>query len=89
MKISLSPKVQKLVDRRVKSGVFATREEFVAAAVMSLEQQADFGDFRSGEMDQLLAEGERSLRGTASLDGDEAFRRRRRDRAKTRSGKSK
>ena len=72
--MNLDPKLQKLIDERVKSGKYASPEDVVAAALLTLDQQERFGDFAVGELDDLLAEGERSIEKDGPLDGDEAFR---------------
>ncbi len=46
----------------------------MAAAIMALDQQEQFGDFEANELDNLLAEGESSIEREGTLDGDEAFR---------------
>lgn len=74
MNLLLGPEMQKLIDERVKSGRYATPEDVVAAALLTLDQQEQFGDFASGELDELLAEGERSIKRDGTLDGNEAFR---------------
>ena len=81
MNLSLDPKLQKLIDERVKSGKYARPEDVVAAALLTLDQQERFGDFAMGELDVLLAEGERSIAKDGTLDGDEAFRMRQARRA--------
>jgi hypothetical protein len=78
--------LKKLIQRRMKAGKYATPEDVVAAAMLTLDQQERFGEFAPGEMELLLAEGERSIRSEGTLDGDRAFRarqRRRRDKLKT------
>lgn len=74
MILSLKPDVQKLIDDRVASGQYSTPEDVVAAAVISLDQKEQFGDFDTGELGNLLSEGERSIELEGMLDGDEAFR---------------
>jgi len=74
MILSLKPDVQKLIEERVTSGQYSTPEDVVAAAIKALDQQEQFGDFEAGELDNLLAEGERSIEQESALDGDEAFR---------------
>ena len=74
MNIFISPKLQKLIDERVSSGQYASAEDVVAAALTTLDQQERFGDFAQGELDELLAEGERSIDEDGALDGDECFR---------------
>ena len=82
MNLSLSSSVQKLIEERVKSGKYATPEDVVAAAILTLEQQEQFGDFEPGELDGLLAEGEQSIEREGTLDGDKAFRMRAKRRAR-------
>jgi len=82
MNLSLPEEIQKLIEKRVKSGEYRTPEDVVAAAVQSFDAQKGFGDFEPGEMDALLAEGERSIEQEGTLDGDEAFRQRRQRRAR-------
>jgi len=84
MNLSLKPEVQKLIDERVNSGRFASQEEVVAAAVIALDQLERFGEFDAGELDSLLAEGERSIEQDGTLDGDEAFQLRAQRRAERR-----
>lgn len=81
MNLSLDPKLQKLIDERVKSGQYASAEDVVAAALLTLDQQERFGGFAAGELDTLLAEGEQSIVDEGTLDGEEAFRLRQKRRA--------
>jgi Arc/MetJ-type ribon-helix-helix transcriptional regulator len=85
MILSLQQDVQRQIDDRVNSGKYSSPEDVVAAAIMALEQQERFGDFGAGELDELLAEGERSIAQEGTLDGDEAYRLRCRRRADRRS----
>lgn len=85
MNLSLDPELQKLIDERVKSGRYATAEDVVAAALLTLDQQEWFGDFASGELDTLLAEGEQSITEEGTLDGNEALQLRRARRANKRT----
>ena len=85
MNLTLPPQIQKLIDERVRSGKYKTPEDVVAAAVATLEQQEQLGDFAPGELDRLLAEGEA---GDADLDGEEVLRELRelRQRGKSKAG---
>ena len=85
MILSLKPDVQKLIEERVTSGKYSTPEDVVAAAILALDQQEQFGDFEAGELDSLLAEGERGIEQEGTLDGDEAFRLRQQRRAQLRN----
>lgn len=49
MNLSLTADVQKLIEQRMLSGKYATPEDVVAAALITLEQQEQFGDFQPGE----------------------------------------
>jgi Arc/MetJ-type ribon-helix-helix transcriptional regulator len=80
MRLTLKPNVQKLIDQRVRSGKYATPEDVVSAAVLTLDQQEDFGVFAKGELESLLAKGEESIRRRGTLDGDEAYNARRKRR---------
>lgn len=82
--LTLDPEAQKRIDAWVSSGRFSRPEDVVAAALRALDQQERFGDFDAGELDNLLAEGERSIEQEGTLDGDEAYRQRRQRRAEKR-----
>ena len=60
MKTSPPPEVERIVEERVRSGKYRTAEDVVTAAVLSLHQRETLGDFAPGELDELIAEGERS-----------------------------
>jgi hypothetical protein len=53
------------------------------------ENQAptEFGDFAEGELDKLLAEGERSIEEEGTIDAEEAFRQRQIRRMQRREGR--
>ena len=70
MTISLSQETQKLVEERMKDGGYASAEDLILAALASLERQETGGDFAAGEMDDLLAQGERS---GEPLDGEQVL----------------
>jgi antitoxin ParD1/3/4 len=70
MNLSLPPHVQQSIEDRVKSGRYRSREDVIAAAVASLEQQEQFGDFEAGEMDRLIEEG---LNSGPPLKGEQVF----------------
>lgn len=70
MKLSLPPRIQKLIDERVESGRYKTPEDVVAAAMANLDQQEALGDFEPGEFEQLLDEGEQS---GSPLDGEQVL----------------
>ena len=61
MNITLSPKTKKMIDARLKSGKYKTTQDVIEAAVSTLEIQEKFGDFAPGEIDALLADGEKDI----------------------------
>ncbi len=77
MTLLLSKRIKKVIEEKVRSGQYERAEDVVSAAIGSLISQEDFGDFKGGELNKLLAAGERSIRRAGTLDGDEALRRRR------------
>jgi hypothetical protein len=72
MTFSLKPELQKLVEEKVKAGLFPLAEALVNSAV---EQFVADDDFEPGEMERLLAIGEEDARPGRLVDGDEAFAR--------------
>jgi putative addiction module CopG family antidote len=84
MELTLRPELQRLIEERLKSGRYATAEEVVAAALLTLDQQESVGDFEPDEMDSLLIEGEQSIADEGLLDGDKAFQERQQRRAQKR-----
>ena len=69
--MEISPKTEKLIKDRMKKGGYASPEAVVLAGLASLQQNESFGDFEPGELDELLAEGEKSGK---PLPADEVFR---------------
>jgi putative addiction module CopG family antidote len=61
MRLSLSPETQELIGAKLKTGQYESADDVVRASLAALEQQEQFGDFAPGELDELLAEGERSI----------------------------
>ena len=70
MNLSLPPHVQQLIEDRIRSGKYHSAEDVIVAAMASLEQQEQPGDFEPGEMDRLIEEG---LSSGAPLDGEQVF----------------
>jgi putative addiction module CopG family antidote len=59
MTLKLDPKMQRMIERRVRGGKYASPEDVIRAGLAALEQQEQFGDFEPGELDALIAQGER------------------------------
>ena len=73
MQVSISSRMQKFVEEKVKAGEYASAEEVVEAGLASLEQQEQAGDFSPGELDRLLAEGEKDIAQGGLVDGEQVF----------------
>lgn len=72
MTVSLKPELQKLVEEKVKAGLFPSADALVNSAV---EQLVADDDFEPGEMQKLLDVGEEAAREGRFVDGEEAFAR--------------
>ncbi len=72
MPVSLKPELEKLVQEKVRAGLFRSVDELVNAAV---EQVVAEDDFAPGELESMLAVGEAQAREGRFVDGDEAFQR--------------
>ncbi len=70
MNLAISPKLQELIEQRLRSGRYATPEDVVAAALHSLDQEEKLGEFEAGEFEGLLDEGENSGQ---ALDGEQVL----------------
>jgi putative addiction module CopG family antidote len=83
MNLSLPVKTKKLIESKVRSGRYHSAEDVVTAAISQLEQQEQFADFGPGELDRLLAQGEKSGK---SLDGEKVLSELRSQRRKRKAG---
>src|SRR5205809_95457 len=68
--ITLKPELQKLVEEKVKAGLFPSGEALVNSAV---EQIVTDDDLAPGEIEKLLAIGEEQAKQGRFVHGDEAF----------------
>jgi putative addiction module CopG family antidote len=73
MNVTVSPDTQKLIEERMKAGGYTTPEEVIRAGLASLQQGETHGDFAPGELEQLLAQGERSIRERGTVTAAEVF----------------
>lgn len=69
MDVSLSPKLKKFVDTKVRAGAYASPEDVVRAAIERFMED----DFAAGELAALVAVGEAQLQGGDVVDGEEVF----------------
>jgi putative addiction module CopG family antidote len=70
MELPLPFETQRLIEDRIKTGRYKNPADVVTAALAALDQQENAGDFSPGELDELLAAGERS---GPPLDGEQVL----------------
>ena len=85
MNVILSEETHRQLRQRMESGGYATADDAIRAGLEVLKQQESLGEFGPGELDALIAEGEKSILEEGTMDGDEAFEKRRRQRNAMRS----
>jgi len=73
MKLSLSPRFVKVLKKRMKRGGYASPEDALLAGLASLEQQEEFGVFKEGELDALIADGEADIANDEVEDAGQVF----------------
>ncbi len=73
MTIEVDVKTRRMIESRVRSGRYSTAQDVVRAGLAALDQQERFGDFEPGELDELIAEGERSLTGRRGIPATKVF----------------
>ena len=61
MKLALRPELEQYIEQQVKAGRYQSAEEVVAAALARQIQDERMGEFLPGELDALLAVGEKDL----------------------------
>jgi antitoxin ParD1/3/4 len=79
MNVSLTPELEKFVQKEVGSGMYQTASEVVRAALRRLKQdrepQKPWSPKTLEELEEALAESIASLNRGEGVDGEEAFRR--------------
>jgi len=88
MELNLPAEVENLMRELVASGDYESPEAVVAAGMAALDRDRRSPDFQPGELDRLIAEGEADIERGDVMDLDEAYDRRRAERARARSAKS-
>lgn len=73
MNLSLRSDAKRYVEEKVRTGQYASAEAVIEAGLAALRQQEMFGDFEAGELDELLAEGERSIKEDGTVPAAEVF----------------
>ena len=68
------PKSRKLVEDQVKSGRYASPQDVLAAALISLEQQEHADEFEAGELDALIDVGRSQTDLGQWIDAEDVFR---------------
>jgi antitoxin ParD1/3/4 len=65
--------MQKFVEQKLKAGEYSSAEAVIEAGLASLERQEAARQFEPGELDDLLAEGERDIERGDLVDGEGVF----------------
>lgn len=94
MKLALKPKVQKLIDKRIRSGQFQNAEDVVTAALASLGQQEEIAALSVRELEvlypgirQKIADGLAEAKAGKLSDGEAFFDELERQAAPRRAGR--
>ncbi len=67
MKLALQPELRQYIEQQVKAGRYESAQDVVTAALTRQIQDERMGDFLPGELDALLATGEKDLRAGATV----------------------
>jgi putative addiction module CopG family antidote len=90
MNWSLKPEIRKSIERKVRSGAYKSADDVVLAGLAALEQQEQFGSFAAGELDELIAPGEQSIKGSKGIPASKVFKElRERSRQRRNTGRRK
>jgi antitoxin ParD1/3/4 len=81
MNISLTPELERLVEKRVKSGLYASASEVIREGLRLLEEQEELKQQRLAEVRQKIDRGLDQLEKGLGIPGSEARARLRRKRA--------
>jgi antitoxin ParD1/3/4 len=73
MILQLSIEIEKLVERRVRSGRYNSPDEVIREALRLLEQRDEVFALRNGDMRDQIEEGWQSARRGDVVDGDAVF----------------
>ena len=73
MKLALSPKLEQLVQKKVKSGQYSSAAEVVREALRLLEERDFLSERRRRDLRKKIADGLESLRRGESVDGEAVF----------------
>ena len=73
MNVNLTPELEKLVQKKVKTGRYNSASEVVREALRLLEERDHIMALRREELRKKIAEGLDSLRRGEGVDGEEVF----------------
>ena len=73
MNVHLTPELERLVQRKVKSGRYNSASEVVREALRLAEERDDLLEFRKRELSKQIAAGLAQLRRGNAVDGEEFF----------------
>ena len=83
MTLRITKEMKRLIEKQMRGGRYDSPEQVVLAALGNL-QLKQAGDFAPGELDELLAEGEASIKSYGTTDSEASFEARRARRARRR-----
>lgn len=75
MDLKLTPRMERLVQQKVRGGRYASASEVVQEALRFFEERDNLAVFRRQDLRKQIAEGLASLRQHGSLDGEAVFAR--------------
>ena len=74
MNVHLTPELEKLVQKKVKTGSYNSASEVVREALRLMRERDELLLLRKEEIRKQIAEGYASLRQGEAIEGEEAFR---------------
>jgi antitoxin ParD1/3/4 len=75
MNVHLTPELEQLVQRKVKTGRYNSASEVIREALRLMEERDHLLKFRKEELSKKIAAGLDALRRGEGVDGEEVFRR--------------
>ena len=73
MLVSISSRMQRFIEEKLKAGVYTSAEEVVEAGLMSLQQQATIGDLAPDGVGRPPAKGTEGITSGDLMDGEQVL----------------
>jgi antitoxin ParD1/3/4 len=74
MNISLNSELERLIEQKVKSGMYNSASEVVRAGLRLLQEQEELRDFRFAELKHEIQRGIEDIEQGKVIDGDKVFK---------------